>query len=78
VVETDPSQNELVVVPNPSVDLGSENPIVTTTTVRPDEGVAGSDPDPVASRDEPVDPPIPPDDDSADSVGASAESPDDD
>jgi hypothetical protein len=79
VVETEPSPNELVIVPNPSVDLGSENPVVTTTTVPSNAGVvADDDPDPVASPDDPIDPPAQPIDDSAGSADDSAGSSDDD
>lgn len=87
IVETDLAQTELVVVPFPSVDLGG--PVVTTTTVPPQDSLVADDSlDSVASPDVDVaDPPPPPDPapvpsvgsaDSADSVDTSADSPDDD
>lgn len=92
VVDTDPTRNELVVVPFPSVELGEPGTEVTPTTVLPDPALVDDDSvDVVASPDEvlpdPDDSPDPvPDDpagstdtsaDSADSIG-SADSPDDD
>jgi hypothetical protein len=92
VVDTEPTRNELVVVPFPSVEFGEPGTEVTSTTVPLDVAPADEESvDVVASPDEvlpdPVDSPDPvPDDsagspdtsaDSADSI-TSADSPDDD
>jgi len=70
---TDPTQNELVVVPAPSIDLGGGGSTTTTTTVAP----AGSPPavDDAPSQDSGGDDTG--DAGSADSIDDSADSPDD-
>jgi len=67
VVVTDPSQNELVVVPSPSVDLDDTASVATTTTATsPDQSIDDSS--------DSVDPPV---GDSVESADDSAGSPDD-
>jgi hypothetical protein len=77
VVDTEPTRNELVVVPFPSVELGDQAREVTSTTIAP--ALVGEDsPDVPASPDDdiasPVAPPDPIPEDSASSVEASADS----
>jgi hypothetical protein len=76
---TDPSQSELVVVPAPSVDLGGEDPVMTSTTVAAESPLPpGTDaPTPGAVADDSVDDRDDPGDDSAGSMDDSADSPDD-
>jgi hypothetical protein len=75
---SDPFQSELVIVPAPSVDLGSEDPVMTTSTVAaesaPPPGTEA--PTPGAVADDSVDDPDDPGD-SAGSMDDSADSPDD-
>lgn len=64
----DPSQNELVIVPAPSVDLGGPIPAATTTTVAPAPPPAVDDnPSPGPASDDEIDD-IDDMDDSADSA----------
>jgi hypothetical protein len=52
----DPSQNELVIVPAPSVDLGGPIPAATTTTVAPAPPPAVDDnPSPEPASDDEID-----------------------
>ena len=68
---TNPMQNELVVVPAPSIDLGGGGPAPTTTTVVPATPPPAVDDAP--SQGSPADS----GDGSADSIDDSADSPDD-
>lgn len=89
IVDGEPAQNELVVVPSRSVDLGGPNAVVTTTTVPQEDALVGDDsldsvasadidsPDLVTPLDQAPDPSVG-SVDSAGSADTSADSPDDD
>ena len=74
-MEMAPTQNELIVVPSPSIDLGDDESSVTTTTLLGDEVTIDDDlPDTVAWADESEQEPA----ESRDSDDGSADSVDDD
>jgi hypothetical protein len=76
---TDPSQSELVIVPAPSVDLVSKDPVMTSTTVASETlpPPETDTPTPDAGADDSVDDSDDPGDDSSGSLDDSADSPDD-